>query len=221
MPPGAHNASRHQPRHRFGRCGVHLVKERGVGVRRLLPDDGEEFEPLQTGRTLGFDGVTALAARVEALRRADDVLSAGELIGPAFRELEAAVNLFRESSHVDEVGRALLVQIGELAQIAGWIASDKGRHTQAETAYRLGTSAARQAGDAQLVTHVVGSLAYQMSNTGHPEDAADLVEAAITEAGPDIHPTASALAHDRLAWARTRAGERRRRCAHSDRLTRR
>jgi hypothetical protein len=156
---------------------------------------------------VGFDGVTALACRVEALRRADDVLAAGELVGPAFRELEAAVNLFRESSHVDDVGRALLVQIGELAQIAGFIASDSGRHVQAETAYRLGASAARQAGDAQLVTHVVGSLAYQMSNTGRPEDAAELVEAAVAEAGPEIHPSARALAYDRLAWARTRAGE--------------
>jgi hypothetical protein len=101
----------------------------------------------------------------------------------------------------------LLVQIGELAQIAGWIASDSGRHAQAETAYRLGASAARQAGDEQLVTHVVGSLAYQMSNTGQPEDGADLVEAAVAEAGPDIHPTARALAYDRLAWANTRAGD--------------
>jgi transcriptional regulator with XRE-family HTH domain len=181
-----------------------------ANLAELLPDEGEELEPMRSDpgrRVVGFDGVAGLAARVQALRHADDVLAAGELIGPAFRELEAAVNLFRESSHVDEVGRALLVQIGELAQIAGWIASDSGRHAQAETAYRLGAGAARQAGDAQLVTHVVGSLAYQMSNTGRAQDGADLVEAVVTEAGPDIHPTARALAYDRLAWARTRAGE--------------
>jgi transcriptional regulator with XRE-family HTH domain len=192
-----------------GETGVSLPTPL-ADLAQLLPDDDEQLQPLQSGpsrHVVGFDGVTALACRVEALRRADDVLAAGELVGPAFRELEAAVNLFRESSHVDDVGRALLVQIGELAQIAGFIASDSGRHVQAETAYRLGASAARQAGDAQLVTHVVGSLAYQMSNTGRPEDAAELVEAAVAEAGPEIHPSARALAYDRLAWARTRAGE--------------
>jgi transcriptional regulator with XRE-family HTH domain len=181
-----------------------------ANLAELLPDDSDRFVPLEPGpgrRVVGFDGVAALATRVHALRHADDVLAAGELVGPAFRELESAVNLFRESSHVDDVARALLVQIGELAQIAGWIASDSGRHAQAETAYRLGASAARQAGDEQLVTHVVGSLAYQMSNTGRPEDGADLVEAVVAEAGPDIHPTARALAYDRLAWANTRAGD--------------
>lgn len=64
------------------------------------------------------------------------------LRGPAFRELEAAVTLFRESTHVDDVGRALLTQIGELAQVGGWIASDGGLLEQAEQAYRLGASSA-------------------------------------------------------------------------------
>jgi transcriptional regulator with XRE-family HTH domain len=175
----------------------------------LLPDDAEQLEPLAHGhgRVVGMDGVAALAARVEALRRADDVLAAGELVGPAFQELAAAVDLFRESTHVDDVGRALLVQVGELAQIAGWIASDAGRHVQAEHAYQLGASAARHAGDAQLLTHVVGSLAYQRANTGQERDAVDLVEAVVAEAGPNIHPTARALALDRVAWARTRAAQ--------------
>lgn len=181
-----------------------------ANLAELLPHGAEELEPLQVApgrREVGHDAVEALAARVHALRLADDVLTAGDLVAPAFDELHAAVTLFRESSHVDDVGRALLAQIGELAQIAGWIASDGGLHAQAERAYRLGATVARQAGDAQLLTHVVGSLAYQDANIGHERDAVDLTEAVIAEAGPDIHPTARALVHDRLAWAHTRAGQ--------------
>jgi hypothetical protein len=122
----------------------------------MLPADGDELEPLAAvpgRRELGRDAVEALAARVHALRLADDVLASGDLVAPAFRELHAAVTLFKDSSHVDDVGRALLVQVGELAQIAGWIASDGGWHAQAERAYRLGATAARQADDRQLLTH--------------------------------------------------------------------
>ncbi|MBR7677739.1 transcriptional regulator, partial [Streptomyces daliensis] len=94
--------------------------------------------------------MSALASRVHALRLADDVLAGGDLIAPAFRELRASVMLHREASFTEETGRALLVQVGELGQIVGWIASDAGRLADAERAYRVGLDAARQAEDAPL-----------------------------------------------------------------------
>lgn len=78
-----------------------------------------------------------LQQRVHGLRLADDVIAGGDLIRPALRELRSAVKLYRESSHTDDVGRELLRQIGELAQIAGWIASDAGQHSEAEQIYRF------------------------------------------------------------------------------------
>ncbi|WP_149183634.1 helix-turn-helix domain-containing protein [Streptomyces sp. TRM49041] len=174
----------------------------------LLPD-GDPLTPApgRTGRRLGADAVTALAGRVHGLRLADDVLTGGDLIGPAFRELRAAVRLYREHTHADDVRRALHVRIGELAQIAGWIASDAGRHDDAEHAYRLGISAARQAGDRPLTANLAGSLAYQWSNTGRERDAVTLAQAALDEAGADAPAKTRALFHDRTAWAHTRAGE--------------
>ncbi|MGC4997783.1 hypothetical protein [Streptomyces sp. DT195] len=80
-----------------------------------------------------------------------------DLIAPAFRELRAAVRLYRESEHSENTGRGLLAQIGELGQIAGWVASDAGRGTEAERAYRLGISAARQAEDGVLVAQLAGT----------------------------------------------------------------
>ncbi|MFJ4550321.1 helix-turn-helix domain-containing protein [Streptomyces sp. NPDC088817] len=176
-------------------------------LAELLPP-GDPLEPLaaRTGHRIDAAKVEGLAARVHALRLADDVLSGGDLIAPAFRELSAAVTLHREASYPDDVGRSLLVQIGELAQITGWIASDAGRHADAERAYRLGISAARQAGDGPLTSNLAGSLAYQWVNAGRVQDGIGLAQAAVDEAGDDVPGKTRALFLDRVAWAHAKAG---------------
>lgn len=128
---------------------------------------------------------------------------------PALRELNAAVRLYRESAHTEDAGRSLLVQVGELAQITGWIASDARRNEQAEQAYRLGISAARAAGDLALAGNLAGSLAYHLSNTGQEAEGSASARAAYEEAGPGVHPAARALSLDRIAWAHARKGEAR------------
>jgi transcriptional regulator with XRE-family HTH domain len=176
-------------------------------LAQLLPP-GDPLAPLhaRTGRRIGADTVDGIAGRVHALRLADDVLSGGDLIAPAFRELSGAVALHRESTYSEETGRSLLLQIGELAQITGWIASDAGRLDDAERAYQLGISAARQAGDGPLVANLAGSLAYQWSNSGREQDGVDLAQAAVVEAGEDAPAKTRALFFDRVAWAHTKLG---------------
>jgi transcriptional regulator with XRE-family HTH domain len=173
----------------------------------FLPE-GDPLSPLEarTGRRVGMGQVDDLQQRVHALRLADDVLAGGDLIRPALRELRSAVKLYRESSHSSEVGRQLLRQIGELAQIAGWIASDAGQHEEAERIYRLGISAARQAEDHTLAGNIAGSLAYQLSNTGRESEGLTLAHAALNDATSEAPPKARALYLDRVAWAHTKAG---------------
>ncbi|MEU1304893.1 transcriptional regulator [Streptomyces shenzhenensis] len=179
-----------------------------VVLAELIPP-GDALTPLPTpmGRRVGGDDVARLAARVHGFRLADDVLAGGDLLAPVFRELNAAMRLYRESTHTEAVAGALLTQVGELAQIAGWIASDAGQHAQAERAYRIGIEAARQADDPPLVANLAGSLAYQLSNTGHERAGLDLARAAVDEAGRDAPAKTRALFFDRVAWAHTRAGE--------------
>lgn len=160
-----------------------------------------------SGRRIGMATVEQLAARVHGLRLADDVVAGGDLIVPASRELNAAVRLYRECTHTEATGTALLRQIGELAQIAGWIASDAGHRERAESAYAVGISAAQQAGDRTLTGNLAGSLAYHLSNTGRQAEGLRLASAAVQEAGENAHPKARALFLDRLAWAHTQAGE--------------
>ncbi|MEU9020745.1 helix-turn-helix transcriptional regulator [Actinomadura sp. NPDC048394] len=173
----------------------------------FLPED-VELGPMasSTGRRVGASTAVALADRAHGLRLADDVVASSDLLAPAFRELDAAVRLYRETTHSEETGRSLLSSIGEIAQIAGWIASDAGEHDQAARAYRLGVSAAREAGDLALVGNLAGSLAYQLSNTGHEDDGLSLARAALEEAGQEAPAKARALYLDRVAWAQTKAG---------------
>ncbi|WP_326797436.1 helix-turn-helix domain-containing protein [Streptomyces sp. NBC_01808] len=179
-----------------------------VVLAELLPPD-DALTPLvaRCGRHLGRADVAGLAGRVHGLRLADDVLAGGDLLAPAFRELRAAVQLYRESTYSEDVRRELLVQIGELAQITGWIASDAGRYDEAARTYALGISAARQAGDGPLLGNLAGSLAYQHANTGREHDGVALAQAALEEAGPGAPAKTRALFYDRIAWAHTRAGE--------------
>lgn len=178
---------------------------------RLLPLDGHRGHRghrVHGLRRIGRSQVEALAGRVHGLRLADDVLAGRDLVGPALRELRTAVSLCRNSSYASDVGRALLVQLGELAQIAGWIASDAGAHAEAERAYRLGLGAAVEAGDTALAGNLAGSLGYMLSNlgTGREVEALDLVSAALHDAGPDAPPEVRALFWDRVAWAQARRG---------------
>ncbi|OEJ39024.1 transcriptional regulator [Streptomyces agglomeratus] len=173
----------------------------------FLPED-DPLSPLKgrTGRRIGMGTVDELQQRVHGLRLADDVLAGGDLIRPALRDLRRAVKLYRENTYTSEVGRQLLRQIGELAQIAGWISSDAGLHEEAERIYRLGISAAQQAEDHTLAGNLAGSLAYQMSNTGRESEGLTLAQAAFRDAQAEAPPKARALYLDRVAWAHTKAG---------------
>ncbi|MBC8093004.1 MAG: hypothetical protein H7Y15_13905 [Pseudonocardia sp.] len=165
----------------------------------MLPE-GDVLRPLTAanGRRIGRGTVGDLAARVRGLRSGDDALAGGDLIGPAFRDLRAAIKLYRNGSHTEVITKAVLVQIGELAQIAGWIASDAGRRDLAERAYEVGISAARQGEDATLAANLIGSLAYRYANTGREREGVELARAALDEAGRTRLP-----------------GSRRRRCGPS------
>ncbi|WP_326613310.1 helix-turn-helix domain-containing protein [Streptomyces scopuliridis] len=174
-------------------------------VDDFLPE-GEPLAPLRTkqGGRLGMGDVEGLAGRIHGLCLADDVLAGGDLIGPALRELRSAVKLYREGSHTEEIGNALLSQIGELAQIAGFIAADAGRRDEAQRIYQLGLSAAKQADAETLVGNLAGSLAYMWSNNGEAAKAVQLATAGLADGAP---PKARALTLDRLAWAHTQAHE--------------
>ncbi|MEU5053707.1 helix-turn-helix domain-containing protein [Streptomyces sp. NPDC021096] len=174
----------------------------------LLPPD-EPLAPCGThsGRRVGMDDAEALLRRVHGLRLADDVLAGGDLVETCVRELRKAVNLFNGTSHTEEVGRRLLVAVAEMAQLAGWVATDTGGPVDAEPLFRLGASAAHQAEDGALTAHLLGSWGYWTANTGNPRRGLELVRAAEAAAGTDAPLVARSLTSARLAWTSALAGD--------------
>jgi tetratricopeptide (TPR) repeat protein len=122
-------------------------------------------------------------------------------------DLAATADLLREGSYTEATGRRLLSAVSELCQIAGWIASDAGRHDEARNLYLAGARAAHAAGDAPGAASNLSSLAYQIANVGDPREAVLLARSAYRGAEHEATAATRALLLERVAWAHARAGE--------------
>lgn len=172
----------------------------------LVTTPPQDFQ-LAAGRHIGQDLVDQLAGRVHQLRLVDDHVGGLDTAAMVGAELAATARLLREASYDERVGRQLLVVVAELCQIAGWTASDAGRHTEAQRLYLAGARAAHAANDPAGGGNNLSSLAYQMANTGNPREAALLARTAVRGANDAATPGARALFLERLAWAQARTGE--------------
>ena len=83
---------------------------------------------------------------------------------------------------LNDTGRRLLTVVGELAQLAGWVASDAGQYVEAQRIYLSGVTAARAADEPVLAGQLLSSLSYQAANVADPADAALLARSAVTGA---------------------------------------
>lgn len=177
-------------------------------ISSLLPPD-TALSPLgtTTGRTLGAADAEALLRRVHGLRLADDVLAGGDLVETVVRELRRVTALYNSTCHTEAVGRRLLTGVGELAQLAGWVATDS-TDVDPRPLFNLGVHAARQAGDGPLTAHLLGSWGYWEANQGRVEQGLELVTAAeASVAGGPVR--ARSLTAARVAWVHTLAGHQR------------
>lgn len=114
----------------------------------------------------------------------------------------------RDASYPEPLGRRLLVAIGDLCQLAGWVQGDAGQYVIATHYYSVGIKAAHAADDVTLAANLISSLAYQQSNVGSPRNAVLLAQSADTGIRRRTTPAAHALIKERLAWAYAKAGER-------------
>jgi transcriptional regulator with XRE-family HTH domain len=160
-----------------------------------------------SGRRVGPSLAAELERRVIELRHLDDVVSGADLLPVVAKELSDAEHVINEASYAEETGRRLLTVAGELAQLAGWVASDAGRYVEAQRVYLSGISAAQAAGDDVLAGQLLSSLSYQIANIGNPADAALLARSAVkgSAGAPAVVRT---LLLERLAWASARSRDR-------------
>jgi Helix-turn-helix domain len=158
---------------------------------------------LGAGRQVGSSLVSKLEARVIELRHLDDTVSSAHLLPVITKELSEAETVAALATYTDDLGVRLLTVIGELAQLAGWVASDAGHYPQAQQHYLSGVTAAEQAGDKTLGAQLLSCLAYQIANIGKREDA-HLIARSAVKAATGATPVVRALLLERLAWAAAR-----------------
>lgn len=161
----------------------------------------------QAGRRVGASLAGELEARVIELRLLDDTVGGGDLIPLVRRELANTAEIVKHGSYTEPVGRRLRVVVGELAQLAGWVASDAGHYLEAQRTYLEGVSAADEAEDGALAGQLFSSLSYQMANVGDPADAALLARSAVAGAR-NASPIVRTLLLERVAWASARSRDR-------------
>lgn len=169
-----------------------------------LVSDSEIRAESLAGRRVGSTLVSELERRVVELRHLDDIVGGNDLSPIVAAELTAAHDVIDRCSYSEATGRRLLVTVGEMAQLAGWVASDAGHHLEAERVYLSGVAAASAAGDRVLAGQLLSSLSYQMANIGDLVDAALLARSAVKGAS-GASPVVRALLLERVAWSNARA----------------
>lgn len=172
----------------------------------LISEPPQVYE-IRSGRRVGAATVAEVERRVHQLRLLDDHVGGTDTYAMVTGELTATTDLLREGAYTDEVGKRLLVAVGELCQLAGWTSSDAGRYADAERLYLAGVRAAHAGGDVAGAANNLSSLAYQVANVGDPREAATLARSAYAGARRDATATTRALLAERVAWAEARAGE--------------
>jgi tetratricopeptide (TPR) repeat protein len=172
----------------------------------LIAEPPQVYEA-RAGRRIGVSMVEQVERRVHQLRLLDDHVGGTETHAMVTAELAATGTLLRDSAYREDVGRRLLVAIGELCQLAGWTLSDAGEYQRAQDVYLLGVRAAHAGGDVAGAANNLSSLAYQVANVGDPREATTLARSAYTGARGDASSTTLALLEERVAWAAARAGE--------------
>jgi tetratricopeptide (TPR) repeat protein len=169
-----------------------------------LVSDSPTVVHFRAGRRVGATLADRLETRVIELRHLDDVIGGGDLFPIVSKELADVQGVVNSASYPDRIRRRLLTVAGELAQLAGWVASDAGRHNEAQRIYLDGVRAAKCAHDRPLAAQLLSSLSYQIANVGAAHDAALLARSAVTGAG-DASPVVRALLWERVAWASARS----------------
>ncbi len=172
----------------------------------LVVDPPQLAEP-RAGRRIGTGLVDRVERRVEQLRYIDDFVGGRDLLDLVARELQATIGLLTSAGYGDELGRRLLIAVGELCQLAGWVASDAGLYRAAQRYYLASMHAADSAGDRPLAAQAISSLAYQTASGNDARTAVVLARSAYQGARHTATATTQALLLERVAWAHARAGE--------------
>ncbi|ONH34149.1 MULTISPECIES: DNA-binding transcriptional regulator [Protofrankia] len=177
-----------------------------MGTAITEPAHGWLFAPpvdsvtRNSGSRLPATVVDHLDQIIDQLRRMDDQLGGGALLGLVRQHLAYVIGLIEHRRYTDSVGRRLHATAAELLRLAGWLSFDAGQHAPAQRFFVAALHAAHTAGDRALGANILGFASCQAKDLGHVRAAVSLAETAL--AGyPGGTPRVSAILHLRAAEA--------------------
>jgi len=115
---------------------------------------------------------------VDAKRRVDDALGGGILYQSVREELRFVIDLLRNGSYSEAVGKRLYGAATELARLAGWARFDSGDTGGAQRYFLVALRSAQLSGNRALGAHVLGFMGVQATLAGDPKDAVMLLKSA-------------------------------------------
>jgi len=172
----------------------------------LVTDPPQVYE-MRAGRRIGSAIVEQIGQRVHQMRLLDDHVGGLDTYKLVTDELNTTLELLRQAAYTEPVGRRLLAAIGELCQLAGYVAVDAGRPREATRRYLTGVRAAHAGGELPGAANNLSSLAYLIANTADPREGALMAASADCGARHEATATTRALLLERVAWTQARAGE--------------
>jgi hypothetical protein len=160
-------------RKQFLRASLELGALAALGPLAALLEGGE---PTPIPRRVG-------ATDIEQIRTATRVVeSQGYAYGGGGLAWETAMGQLRwsagllEATCPDRLRAELFSALGDLADVAGYLAVDVGADEQADRVYRFALACAEQAGDWPLRGEILSCMAKQAVWIGQPDDALTLAE---------------------------------------------
>ncbi|WP_216917635.1 hypothetical protein [Nocardia noduli] len=150
--------------------------------------------------------VEHLEQNLAQLRRLDDGCGGELVLRTITHQLSLAIDLLNEAQYRSAMGQRLLSVAGQMAQLAGWLAFDLGRHGFAQRMYLLGLRAAAGAGDRQLGGLILSCIAFQQTWRERPHDAVAIMTSVNRGLRHTATPRVAALIAMREARAFATAG---------------
>jgi hypothetical protein len=158
---------------------------------------GEEVSP---------QALDVLRERVGQLRRLDDTRGGPMVLEWVKQDLRWAASLACTAAYDQRAGAALFRVLAELAQLAGWSATDLGQHALGQRYLIAALRFAAAAHDTELAAAIVSCLAYLALWMNAPQDAARMIRMARSQAAAQASPVTAALLAAREARAHASVG---------------
>lgn len=158
------------------------------------------------GAEVSAEVVAVLGERVRQLRHLDDVQGGPMLLDWVKQDLRWAARLACSASYDPQTGIALFGLLAELAQLAGWVATDLGQRALGQRFLLSALRFAHAARDTELAAAIVSCLSYLALWMDSPGDAVRLIRMARRRSAGHASAVTSALLASREARAHASSG---------------